>query len=104
MAARMVNCAKLGRELPGIDESTPEGSQALRMCLLLGGPALRDRVRDQISAEGWREWKDHMMRVVNEFRLDATSDGSNEILRAQMEDFFFGAGAYVPNYVPVDKK
>jgi Fe-S cluster biosynthesis and repair protein YggX len=100
MSERLVQCAKLGRELPGLDETTPEGKSALKMALLLGGPPLRDRIRDHISLEAWRLWKDHMRMVVNEFRLDATSDKSNPILREQMEAFLFGPGTQVPGYKP----
>ena len=72
MAQRTVKCAKLGKELPGLDESTSEGSQALRMGLLLGGPELRQRIHDHVSAEAWSLWKDRMMMVINEYRLDPT--------------------------------
>lgn len=100
MAARTVRCAKLGRELPGLDESTPEGAQALRVALLLGGPALRQRVHEQVSAEAWALWKDHMRMVINEFRLDPTSDESNGILREHLEAFLFGRTKDIPGYVP----
>jgi Fe-S cluster biosynthesis and repair protein YggX len=100
----MVQCAKLGRELPGIDESTPEGGRALRMAQLIGGPALRQRVLEHISAEAWNLWKDHMLMVINEFRLDPTSDSSNAILKEHLEAFLFGVAAEIPNYVPPKKK
>lgn len=100
MAAKTVKCVKLGRELPGLDEETPAGSQALRMCLLFGGPELRDRVHAQVSARAWEMWTDHMRLVINEYRLDPTSDESNEILRKHMEAFFFGRPQEVPGYVP----
>ena len=38
--------------------------------------------------------------VINEFRLDATSDASNAVLREQMEAFLFGPGGNVPGYKP----
>jgi Fe-S cluster biosynthesis and repair protein YggX len=100
MAQRMVQCAKLGREAPGIDESTPEGKQALRLALLLGGSELRDRVRDRISAEAWGQWRDFMRMVINEYRLDPTSDESNAVLRQHLEEFLFAGGGPVRNYVP----
>ena len=100
MAAKTVRCAKLGRELPGIDESTPVGSQALRMCLLFGGAELRRRVHEHVSAQAWDMWADHMRMVINEYRLDPSSNQANEILRRHMEDFFFGQEQAIPNYVP----
>ena len=103
MAQRTVKCAKLGRELPGIDESTPEGDRALRMAQLLGGPELRQRVRDGISADAWDLWKGHMLMVVNEYRLDPTSDAANALLKEHLEAFLFGSGREIPNYVPPEK-
>jgi Fe-S cluster biosynthesis and repair protein YggX len=100
MGERMVQCVKLGQELPGLDESTPEGSQALKMALLLGGPQMRDVVRDRVSAKAWAMWKDMMMMVINEYRLDPTSDASNEVLRKHMESFLFGEGEEIPGYSP----
>jgi Fe-S cluster biosynthesis and repair protein YggX len=100
MGERMVQCVKLGQELPGLDESTPDGSQALRMALLLGGPEMRQRVQERVSAKAWAMWKDMMMMVINEYRLDPTSDASNEVLRKHMEAFLFGTGEQVPGYTP----
>lgn len=102
MSQRVVKCVKLGRELPGIDESTPEGRKALKMALLLGGPEARQRVYDSVSMEAWNMWKDHMIMVMNEFRLDATSEASNAILNEHMQAFFFGTARQIPGYKPKD--
>jgi Fe-S cluster biosynthesis and repair protein YggX len=93
-------CSKLKQELPAIDETSPAGDQALKMSLLLGGPDLRQRVHENVSAQAWEMWRDHMRMVINEYRLDPTADESNEILRAHLVDFLFGAQREVPNYVP----
>jgi len=98
-----VRCAKLGRELPGLDESTPEGGRALRLAQLMGGPELRQRVYDHISAEAWQLWTDFMRMVINEYRLDPTSGSSNAVLREHMEAFLFGGGKDIPGYVPPDQ-
>ncbi|MGE0479136.1 MAG: Fe(2+)-trafficking protein [Phycisphaerae bacterium] len=103
MAVRMVPCAKLGRELPGIDETTPEGATALRYVLLIGGPELRRRVHERISADAWKMWIDHQVMVLNEYRLDPMSDRSNAILREHLESFLFGQEREIPNYVPPPK-
>lgn len=100
MSQRIVKCAKLGQELPAIDESTPDGGQAIKMALLLGGPALRDRIRAEISDDAWQLWKDRMLIVINEYRLDPTSEESNAVLREHMEAFLFGDARPVDNYVP----
>lgn len=100
MAAQTVKCAKLGQELPGIDDSTPAGNQALKMALLLGGPELQQRVRTEVSQQAWEAWKEHMLMVMNEFRLDPSSDEANKVLGQQMEKFFFGEADQIPGYVP----
>jgi Fe-S cluster biosynthesis and repair protein YggX len=100
MAAKTVKCAKLGQELPGIDETTPSGRQALKMCMLIGGPELRQRVLDSISAQAWEMWTDYMRMVINEFRLDPTSDEANRVLGQIMQEFFFGRQPEIPDFVP----
>jgi len=100
MAERIVHCAKLKRDLPGLDENSAAGSAALKMVLLIGGPELQKKVREQISAEAWKMWTDYQVMVVNEYRLDPTSDRANEVLRKHMEEFLFGTEREIPNYVP----
>jgi Fe-S cluster biosynthesis and repair protein YggX len=100
MAAKTVNCAKLKQDLPGLDPDTPEGDRALKMALLIGGPELRQRVQDSVSAKAWEMWIDHMLMVVNEYRLDPTSDEANKVLKPHMEAFFFSRQAQIPGYVP----
>ena len=100
MAARTVTCAKLGRELPALDEDTPQGRTALKMALLFGGPDLQRRIREQVSAEAWKLWAEYMLMVVNEYRLDPTSPDSNAVLAKQMEAFFFGESQTIPGYKP----
>lgn len=102
MSTRIVQCAKLGRELPAIDENSPDGRQALKYCLMVGGTELRNRVRDHISAEAWKQWTDYQVMVVNEYRLDPMSDQANAILKTHMESFFFGEQAAIPNWTPTE--
>lgn len=100
MSERTVHCAKLDRDLPGLDEATADGRSALKMAQLLGGSAARQRVHDHISAQAWQMWKDHMLMVVNEYRLDPTSDEANRVLGQHMEAFLFGDAKDIPGYVP----
>ena len=100
MAERMVRCAKLNEELPGLDETTPGGSQALKMALLCGGSELQQQVRERVSARAWDQWKEYMLMVINEYQLDPTSDESNAVLGKAMSEFFFGKTEEVPGYVP----
>ncbi len=104
MAARTVKCAKLGRELPGIDETTPEGQNALKYAKMIGGPQFAQRVHENISMDAWKQWLDHQVMVVNEYRLDPMSDEASPILHKHMEAFFFGEQMAVDNYVPPEQR
>lgn len=99
MSARTVMCSKLKQELPAIDESTPAGDMARRLALLIGGRELQQRVLQGVSAQAWSMWTDHMRMIMNEYRLDPTSDEANKVLRPHMESFFFGEQQAIPNYV-----
>jgi Fe-S cluster biosynthesis and repair protein YggX len=103
MAARTVKCAKLGRELPAIDENTPDGENTLKYCKMIGGPRFAQRVRDSISMEAWKQWLDHQVMVVNEYRLDPMSDEATPILHKHMEAFFFSDEVAIDNYVPPEE-
>lgn len=100
MAAPTVHCAKLNQDLPGIDPATPEGDQALKMVLLIAGRDMQKRVRENISAKAWEQWRDHMVMIFNEYRLDPTSDQASKVLAMHMEPFFFGDAKAIDNYVP----
>ncbi len=101
MAQRMVKCVKLSRELPAIDETTDEGEAALVFLRSLGSEDLVKRVMDNASMEAWKMWMNFLTMVINEYRLDPSSDEANEIIRQQLEQFFFGEGAALPpGYTP----
>lgn len=100
MSAKTVMCAKLQQELPAIDPATPAGGQASRMALMIGGKELQARVLAGVSQKAWDMWKDHMIMIFNEYRLDPTSDEANKILRQHIEQFFFGQAAEIPNWKP----
>lgn len=103
MAAEVIQCAKLKQELPAIDPTTAEGDQALRIALLIGGREMQTRIRQSVSAKAWEMWRDHMRMIINEYRLDPTSDQANTVIRPHMEAFFFGEEKTVDNYVPPAK-
>jgi Fe-S cluster biosynthesis and repair protein YggX len=81
--SRMVNCAKLNKELPGLPFKPFDNE-------------LGQRVYDSISMEAWKMWLEHSKMIVNEFRLDLTTAKAHEILLEQCEQYFFGAGAAMP--------
>ena len=85
---RMVKCAKLGRELPGLEEPPFDGPMG-------------QKVFESISEEAWRAWIEHLKMVINEYRLNPANKQHQEIILQHMEEFFFGAGAPPPpDYKP----
>ena len=81
--ARMVHCVKFGRELPGLDELPFPGE-------------LGQRIYDNVSAEGYALWQPHMTILINHYGLNPADPESRRILRDQMEEFFFGEDAQMP--------
>ncbi|HUI42136.1 MAG TPA: oxidative damage protection protein [Terriglobia bacterium] len=91
MAQRMVKCAKLGKELPGLDEP-PWGGE------------LGQRIYDNVSEQAWEMWVEQLKMMINEYRLNPSTPEAQELIACQMELFFFGPGAALPpGYVPVHK-
>ena len=81
--AHMVQCVKLGREAEGLDKPPFKGE-------------LGQRVYDNISAEAWRSWLEHSKMLINEYRLDLTSEQGQHIWMTECEKFFFGEGSAKP--------
>lgn len=80
---RMVNCVKLGRELPGLDRPPWKGE-------------LGRRIYENVSKEAWKMWVDHSKMLLNEFRLNPLDPNSQKVMEDQMEQFFFGSGTKPP--------
>jgi len=81
--ARMVKCVKMGKELPGMRWKPFEDE-------------LGQKLFDNVSEEGWRLWLEHSKMLINEYRLDLMSARAQQILREQVEQFFFGEGSQLP--------
>ena len=89
---RMVDCAKFGKNLPGLEYAPIKGE-------------LGQRIYEHVSQEAWKLWLKHSTMVINEYRLNPTEPEAQKILRQQMEQFFFGEGAQLPpGYVPPQSK
>ena len=69
---RIVNCRKLGKELPGLEKPPFAGE-------------IGQKIYTQISAEAWSMWKNDMqIKVLNEYRLDMGDKRDYETLIEQM--------------------
>jgi Fe-S cluster biosynthesis and repair protein YggX len=87
-AVRTVKCVKFGREMPGLERIPWKGE-------------LGKRLYENVSQEAWKMWIEHSKMVMNEYRLNPLDPSSQKIMEQQMEQFFFGEGARLPEgYVP----
>ena len=87
-APRVVQCVKIGRELPGVRRKPfPDD--------------LGQRIYDNVSEEAWQLWVKQMTMLVNEYRLSLANPDAQKFLKEQCEAFFFGEGsALPPDYKP----
>ena len=80
---KMVNCVKIGRELPGMDAPPFPGE-------------LGDRIYENVSQQGWELWKEHQVLIINHYGLVLADPQARQFLMEQLEEFFFGADAQMP--------
>jgi Fe-S cluster biosynthesis and repair protein YggX len=86
--ARTVHCAKFGKEMEGLDKPPFKGEMG-------------QRVYESVSKDAWRMWLDHSKMLINEYRLDLTSEAGQKIWLSECEKFLFGEGSQLPpDYVP----
>ncbi|MFP4280910.1 MAG: oxidative damage protection protein [Halochromatium sp.] len=86
--SRMVNCVKLGREAEGLDRPPYPGE-------------LGQRLFENVSKQAWADWLKHQTMLINENRLSPMDPKARTFLEEQMEKYFFGEGAAMPEgYVP----
>ena len=75
MSARMVKCAKLGKDLPGLEKPPFPGDAG-------------QRIYEGVSEEAWRLWRDHVqIRVLNEYHLNMGDAADYEFMIDQMLTF-----------------
>ena len=83
--ARLVQCKKLGRELPGLEEPPFAGE-------------LGQRIYESISAEAFANWQEQARAIIGAYRLNLAERGARDFLRQTMEDYFFGEGFTMPDW------
>jgi Fe-S cluster biosynthesis and repair protein YggX len=81
--ARTVHCVKFGKDMPGLERVPWKGD-------------LGKRVYETVSQEAWKMWIEHSKMLMNEYRLNPLDPQSQKIMEEQMEQFFFGEGAKLP--------
>lgn len=91
MANRIVKCAKLGKDLPGLKKPPFPG-------------ALGQRVFENISQQAWGLWQPQSTLLINHYGLNLRDPNAQKFLMEQMEEFFFGEGARMPeDWIPEDQ-
>ncbi len=76
----LVECVKLGEELPALEQPPFPGD-------------LGERIYDNISKIGYAQWQQQATLIINHYGLNLADPNANEFLFQQMEDFLFGSGA-----------
>lgn len=79
----MVNCAKLGLELEALNRPPFPGE-------------LGQRIFENVSKQAWEMWSAHATLLINHYGLNMADPRSQEFLMEQMEEFFFGGPAGMP--------
>jgi len=89
---RMVQCVKLGRELPGLEKPPFSGE-------------LGQRIYEHVSAEAYDMWPAQATLIINHYGLNMADPEARKLLREQMEEFFFGQDARMPEgWTPAGSK
>lgn len=81
--AATVQCVKLGREAEALDKAPLKGE-------------IGQKILASVSKEGWAMWLEHSKMLINEYRLDLTSEQGQKIWFTEMDKYFFGEGSATP--------
>ncbi len=81
--AHEVSCIKLGHKAEGLDKLPFKGE-------------LGQRIYDNVSKDAWKQWLEHSKMLINEYRLDLTSESGQRLWMTECEKFFFGEGSSAP--------
>jgi Fe-S cluster biosynthesis and repair protein YggX len=79
----LVNCVKLGKEADGMDFPPYPGD-------------LGKRIYESVSKEAWQMWLSQQTMLINENRLSLADSKSQQFLKEELENFFFGEGSAPP--------
>ena len=89
--SRTVHCAKLGKELEGLERAPYPGE-------------LGQKIYDTISKEAWQAWLKQQTILINEYRLSMIDPKARQFLEEQMQKFLFEGEEQKPDsYVPPPK-
>lgn len=78
---RMVQCVVLKKEAEGLEKPTHPGE-------------LGERIFENVSAGGWKQWLDRLTTIINENGLNTADPRNLELIEKHMLGFFFAEGDY----------
>lgn len=55
---------------------------------------LGQRVFETVSKEGWKQWLQRLITIINENGLNSADPQSQELIEKHMRGFFYGEGDY----------
>jgi len=76
---RMIHCVVLKREAEALPEPPYPGE-------------LGQRIHANVSAEGWNQWLERQVMIINENQLSTADAESLELIEQHMLGFLFGEG------------
>ena len=79
--SRIVNCVVLKREAEGLEAPPHPGS-------------LGERIYENVSEEGWKQWLERLTMIINENSLNTADPGSVEVIEKHMVGFLFSEGDF----------
>ena len=87
--AKTVMCAKLKKELEGLEKAPWPGE-------------IGARILAEVSKEAWGLWLENAKMIINEYRLNLATPEAQKIITEQMTSFLFdeSAEALPTEYVP----
>ena len=79
--SRIVECVILKREAEGLEKPVHPGELGIR-------------VFENVSKEGWSQWQERLVMIINENGLSTADPGNLDLIEKHMLGFFFGEGDY----------
>lgn len=76
---RMVQCVVINQQSEGLDAVPHTGE-------------LGQRIFENVSKDGWRQWLERLTLIINENGLSTADPASVEIIEKHMQGFFFKEG------------
>ena len=87
----MVDCIKLGPNLPGMDRAPYKDE-------------LGQKIYESVSQQAWNAWLEQQKMLLNEYRLSPMDPEARKFLEEQTEKYFFGEGVDLPDeYLPPEE-